>query len=51
MKKTYIIPTTDVINVKMALLQAASKGKDYQSGDEVLSPGYSNDDWEDEEEY
>ena len=54
--KKYIIPTIDVVNMDFyPLLQALSKGHDYQPDDPVLAPQYSTppntwDETSDEEE-
>ena len=51
MKKTYIIPTLQVVKIQPAqLMNNIPTGSAYQSGDEVLSRRGRFSSWEEEEE-
>lgn len=54
MKKTYIIPATEVVEIKVCQLVMASKmdvlNEELES-EEILSRGTKGDFWDDEEDY
>ena len=54
MKKTYIIPATEVVEIKISQLIMTSKMdvlNDELESEEILSRGTKGDMWDDEEDY
>ena len=51
MKKTYIVPTSKLVKIQPAKVIANSlpQGREYQSGDVVLSRSSRYTDWDEEE--
>ena len=55
MKKTYIIPATEVVEIKISQLIMTSQmgvlNVELESSEEILSRGTKGDMWDDEEDY